>query len=122
MKAKPCEASLSLVRKSIDRLHAFGQSLQHGLAPAARTVRRGLLVGHLVGLREEVHGGLFRRDVLFHLDGEFHFATGLTFEYRKHVNLRQLLRSVRLCEAPLFHHVYLTSCSRAFASTFDATR
>src|SRR5215471_2514183 len=65
---------LALVGEPVDGAHALAERFEHRLSPTAGPVRRGVLIGLLVGLGEEVHGRFSGGDVLFHRDQEFHFA------------------------------------------------
>src|SRR5437899_1760261 len=65
------------IGKLVDGAHAIGKGLEQSPAPADGRVGDGLLVGLLVGLRVEEHGGIGRGDVLLDGDGELDVARGL---------------------------------------------
>ncbi len=70
------------------------------LAPSARPVGRGLLVRHLVGLREEQHRRFHRVSYSLYRDDKVRIPPSSCFLIMgKHVQLRELLRTVGLCEA-----------------------
>src|SRR5213594_3869814 len=55
------------------------QSLQKSLSPSAWSISGGLLIGLLVGFREEAHVQVIRCRIFTHRDPEFYGPIALTF-------------------------------------------
>jgi hypothetical protein len=109
-----------VIREAVDLADAGGEGLQHALAPAARDVRKVLLIQGFVGLGEEGHGGIFGAEEFFDGNGELDFAAVVFFHHRKIVQAGELLGWVGLRVAPVFqvHGVYfrmLGESPRAYA-------
>src|SRR5579871_1777609 len=96
----PPRSLARFVRKTVDRLDAFGERLNQRRAPSERREGRCVLIGLLVGLREELERGIGRRNKLPHCDEKFHVAAGLTLLHGEVMQQAQFLRRIVLCESP----------------------
>ena len=92
--------------------HALAQRLQQRFAPPERPERRALLIGLLVGFREEPHMMFVSIYKFFYGYDEFDIPVRLPFLYREQVKLGEFIRRLTLSEGPFRHSFTFLSLGR----------
>src|SRR5689334_14287918 len=91
------------IRKLVDLLDAFAQSVEQRPAPSARNEGCGVLVDLLVGLSEELGFRLPRLGILPNRDPKIDFPRTAGLIHGIETQLSQIIAGLQLGEGPLLH-------------------